>query len=89
MIDLTKYVNNEDGLEFLKDLYDMVGSQTEFTFLWGDNSFLVEQYGEEVEIWHCGDRVARYHSLEDMFLKFKRNGMPFIECIDDIDFDIN
>ena len=89
MKDLTKYAKNDVDFEFLKTLSDMVSSQTEFTLLWGGYSFLVEPHGEEVVIWHCGDLVARYCCLEDMFLNYKRNGKSFIECVNDIDFDDN
>ena len=89
MIDLKKYVSNDEDLQFLEELRTILGpSRIPITLKCGQYSFLIEPIGEnEVQIWRHSKLLAEYHSVDDMFLNFSINGKTFIEQIEEIDYE--
>ncbi len=75
-------------LGIMRDLEDLIKSQADFVFKYKGESYLVEPYGKEVEIWKDGEKLGRYCSLSELLETFRINGILMIECLDDIELDI-
>ena len=87
MIDFTKYTTNKDELDFLEDLYiTFAVSQIPLTLECKGYSFHVDPCCGGAQIWHLGKCIAKYDTIDDLFLNFKIDGKPFIERIADIEY---
>lgn len=87
MIDFTKYTTNKDELDFLEDLYITFAiSQIPLTLECKGYSFHVDPCCGGAEIWRFEKCIAKYDTIDDLFLNFKIDGKPFIERIADIEY---
>ncbi len=87
MIDIKKYLTDENDIQFIKDLYDCVEGQNEIPLSYKDNVFMFCPTGKAVYIHGFeGIENTLYDTLDDMLLNFMLDGKPFIEQIDYIDF---
>ena len=89
MIDLTKYITDENELEFLEDIRIALGvdSQSEVFLKYKDFPILLEPHGKEFQVWSRGKQLGVYETVDDMFLNFKIAGKLFIEQVQDIEYD--
>ena len=88
MIDLLNYVKNESDKQFLRDLLnDLKLSQMPVNLVCGNYSFYVDPCGSGAEVWHLGEMVGKFETIEDLFFKFYIDGKPFIEQLSEIEYE--
>ena len=87
MIDYDKYCLDEDDIDFLEELKEIFEEEeSEQALVCGNDTFLVAPTEDGVEIWVDGEMVAKYSSVDEMFLNFQIDGKPLIERITEIDY---
>ncbi len=88
MIELDKYLSDEDDIDFVKDLYDCVAGQNEIDLSYEEDFiFTFCPSGEVVFIYDdTPDNPKRFENLDDMLLNYLLDGKPFIEQIEKIDY---
>ena len=84
MVVFEKYAKSKEDLDFLNLLHGAVETRTELHLQYKNYACLFEPQGENIDIWHEGERVAQYESLDDLLLHFMLDGKPFIERLDDL-----
>ncbi len=87
MIDLRKYLTDENDISFMQELYEIVSGQSDVKLRYKSWGFLLEPLGTKIEIWHEGECVAKFESLDDMLLNYLLDGKPFIEQVEYIDYE--
>ena len=88
MLDFKKYVNDEDDLEFIQDLYEELAiSQSPVCLSCRGYRFQIDPCGGGAEIWHLGQMVGFFKTIDDLFLHFQIDGKPFIEQVSDIYYE--
>lgn len=86
--DLFDFAKTEDVKSFLKDiLEDLTISQTPINLLYKDYGFQIDPGGRGAEVWHLGEMVGKYETIEDLFFNFRLDGKPFIERISEIEYE--
>ena len=88
MIDLKKYVNNEEDLNFLKEIAYALSpdclSEVELSFK-GRKIFSIEPVDSKYVVFGLGEPIE-FEKIEDVFMKLTIEGKTFIEQVDDIDY---
>ena len=87
MIDLSKYIEDVEDLNFLESIIEILSGQSDVMLKYGDFSFKLEAYGEKVEVWSFGEKMAAFDNVDSFLEGFLLDGKPFIECISEVDFD--
>ncbi len=87
-IDFKKYTNNQGKLDFLESTKDYLEGGIWLSFKCGEYRFHADPFGfHSVKIYVEGEEIASFDTIEDFFLKFMIDGKPFIERIEEIDYD--
>ena len=87
VIDYDEYFLDEDDIDFLEELREIFEEeQSPQALVCGNSVFLVEPVEDGVEIWMDDTMVAKYNSVDEMFLHFQIDEKPFIERITEIDY---
>lgn len=87
-IDLKKYTNNPEKIDFLGEIKDYLEGGVWLSFKCGEYSFHADPVGfHGVIIYVNNEEIASFDTIEDFFLKFMIDGKPFIERIEEIDYD--
>ena len=83
-----KYHLNEDDLDFLKALYEeLVEEQSPVCLSCNGYGFQIDPCGKGAEIWHLGEKVGVFNSIDELFLQFEIDGKTFIERLSDMDYE--
>lgn len=86
-IDFKKYTNNPEAIEFLEVIQDYFADGIWLSFKCGDYRFHVDPGYDGAIVSVNGEEIASFDTIEDFFLKFMIDGKPFIERIEEIDYD--
>lgn len=87
MIDYTKLMINQEDLDFLLDLRKtLLEDQCPIELICNGYAFQIDPGAGGAEIWHLGEKVAEYTSIDDLFFNFKIKGKSFIEQLAEIDY---
>ena len=75
--------------EFLEDIKGAVGvdSQMEVFLKYKEFPFVLEPHGEQIDVCSKGEVLGHYKDFADMVNNFMIDGKPFIEQIDEIEYD--
>ncbi len=89
MIDYKKYFLTEDDISLLEDVkYTVFEEQLQLSLSCGDYSFLLEPVGfSGVQVWRNNEKIAEYSTFDELLLNFKIDGKPFIERVQDIEYE--
>ena len=88
MVDYSKYNLSEDNMQFIKDLHDIEEGQSEAALIYKNTlHFDVEMMCGKVYVFFSDENFFTFDTMDDMILNFKLDGKPFIEVIEDIDFN--
>ena len=82
-----KYAKNEDEKCFLEDLIGELNSQSPVNLIFRDYGFQIDPCGGGAEVWHLGEMVGKFETIEDLFFNFQLDGKPFIERISEIEYE--
>lgn len=69
----------------MKDMEELVLSQSDFEIKCKDDAYLIEPYGKEIEVWKDGEKIGRYSSLFEFIKTFRVNGILLVECLDSVE----
>lgn len=87
MINYSQFIQDKEDLEFLLNLrITLVEDQSPVELICNGYGFQIDPGAGGAEIWHLGEKVAKYTSVDDLFFNFKIKGKSFIEQIADIDY---
>lgn len=88
MIDLLNCVKNEKDKQFLRDLLnDLKLSQMPVNLVCGNYGFQVDPCGLGAEVWHLGEMVGKFETIEDLFFYFQIDGKTFIDQLSKIEYE--
>lgn len=88
MIDLTKYVKNQEDLKFLEDIRtELEDLHSSVNLICGGFGFQLDPFCDGVEVWHKGQKLGKYKSVDDLFFNFLLDGKPFIEKVSELDYE--
>ena len=87
MVDYSKYNLDGDCLRFIKDLHNIEEGQNFAKLIYKNEiPFLVEMGGGKVNVYIKDEEFA-FDTMDDMIMNLKFDGKPFIEVINDIDYN--
>lgn len=88
MIDLKKYNFEEDDLHFLQEIRRALSKdyQNEVELLYKGKYFSLEPINGKVVVFGFGENLV-FDSVDDLFLSFMIDGKPFIEQLDNIEYE--
>ena len=89
MIDFKKNYNlNEENLQFIKDLQDIEKGQTSAALIYKDSlTFDIEVIDGKVVAFFDDENCFSFDTMDEMILNLKIDGKPFIDVINDIDYN--
>ena len=77
---------SDEIFNFIQDMESYIESQTGFCIQSSYYGVSIDPVGDSMEIWHCGDCVAKFNSIKDFLFCFEINNKKVIEILDDFDF---
>ena len=77
---------SDEIFDFIQDMKLYIESQTGFCIQSSYYGVSIDPVGDSIEIWHSGDRVAKFNSIKDFLFCFEINNKKVIEVLDDFDF---
>lgn len=87
-MDISKYNLNDDDLAFYNDIvFNLVENQASITLSFDDNSFQIDPCGNIFEVWQNGKILGKFSSIDDLFLNFNLDNLPFILQLSKIDYE--
>ena len=89
MIKLEEYLKDEDDIQFVKDIRDATGedSQCEVFIRYKNLPLLLEPHGAEINVYTHSVLLGSFETFDKMLLNFKLDGKAFIDCIPDVEYD--
>ena len=87
-LDFKKYVKNEESLDFIQSLYEeLTIEQSPVRLSCLGYGFQIDPCGGGAEVWHLGQMVGLFNTIDDLFLRFQIDGKPFIERVSELDYE--
>ena len=87
LVDFLSYIKNETDRQFFIELYeDLKVSQIPLNLEYSNYGFQIDPGGNGAEVWHLGEMVGKFETMEDLFFNFKLDGKPLIERLSEIEY---
>ena len=89
MIDIKKYTDVQDSIDFINMLYDSFKSSYSIDFQYNHKDYLIiTKDGKGVDIYINENYNKTFNTIDALLLEFKINNKPLIEIIDYIEYPI-
>ena len=88
MIDLSKYVANQEDLEFLEEIRSALSADflNEVHLLYKDKHLSIEPTEGRIIVFYLGQSYE-FETIDEVFLNFFLDGKPFIEKVSELDYE--
>lgn len=81
------YNVTDEDFEFIRNMEGYVNSQCGFCISSDYYGVSIDPVADGIEVWHNGELISKFASIETFLLNYDFNGTKIISLISDFDFE--